>query len=214
MYTQAIGKWWVGWDLNPRPTPKAFGAALPLSDGLGFKQMQGNGWAFLGLQRPLEGAGFGQRGEFGGGGQFERVAETLGGVGVTASMFGKPTLKVGGGADVVAAVAPTQNVYPGHRKVVGWVGFEPTTNGLKGRCSTTELPTHLKIKQSTIARDLNPRPTPNAFGAALPLSYQPSKKSINNNSSGFEPTTNPECLRGCSCAANLSEVKSGVLNIN
>src|SRR5438093_2750765 len=27
------------------------------------------------------------------------------------------------------------------RHVVGRVGFEPTTNGLKGRCSTTELPT-------------------------------------------------------------------------
>ena len=29
-----------------------------------------------------------------------------------------------------------------HFEVVGRVGFEPTTNGLKGRCSTTELPTH------------------------------------------------------------------------
>lgn len=27
------------------------------------------------------------------------------------------------------------------RKVVGWEGFEPTTNGLKGHCSTVELPT-------------------------------------------------------------------------
>jgi hypothetical protein len=27
--------------------------------------------------------------------------------------------------------------------VVGWVGFEPTANGLKGRCSTTELPTRM-----------------------------------------------------------------------
>jgi len=27
-----------------------------------------------------------------------------------------------------------------HQKLVGRVGFEPTTNGLKGRCSTTELP--------------------------------------------------------------------------
>ena len=27
--------------------------------------------------------------------------------------------------------------------VVGRVGLEPTTNGLKGRCSTTELPTRL-----------------------------------------------------------------------
>ena len=25
--------------------------------------------------------------------------------------------------------------------LVGWVGLEPTANGLKGRCSTTELPT-------------------------------------------------------------------------
>ena len=28
------------------------------------------------------------------------------------------------------------------KKVVGWAGIEPATNGLKGRCSTTELPTH------------------------------------------------------------------------
>ncbi len=27
--------------------------------------------------------------------------------------------------------------------MVGWQGFEPWTNGLKGRCSTAELPTHL-----------------------------------------------------------------------
>ena len=24
---------------------------------------------------------------------------------------------------------------------MGWVGFEPTTNALKGHCSSTELPT-------------------------------------------------------------------------
>ncbi len=28
-----------------------------------------------------------------------------------------------------------------HFKLVGWVGLEPTANGLKGHCSTTELPT-------------------------------------------------------------------------
>ena len=27
--------------------------------------------------------------------------------------------------------------------MVGWVGLEPTTNALKGRCSTIELPTRL-----------------------------------------------------------------------
>ena len=26
---------------------------------------------------------------------------------------------------------------------VGWVGIEPTTNALKGRCSTFELPSHV-----------------------------------------------------------------------
>jgi hypothetical protein len=26
---------------------------------------------------------------------------------------------------------------------MGWVGLEPTTNALKGRCSTIELPTHV-----------------------------------------------------------------------
>ena len=29
--------------------------------------------------------------------------------------------------------------------MVGWVGFEPTTNGLKGRCSTPELPSRYVI---------------------------------------------------------------------
>ncbi len=28
------------------------------------------------------------------------------------------------------------------RSRLGWVGLEPTTNALKGRCSTIELPTH------------------------------------------------------------------------
>jgi hypothetical protein len=32
--------------------------------------------------------------------------------------------------------------------MVGRVGFEPTTNGLKGRCSTTELPTQQTINKA------------------------------------------------------------------
>jgi hypothetical protein len=27
---------------------------------------------------------------------------------------------------------------------MGWVGLEPTTNALKGRCSTVELPTRVR----------------------------------------------------------------------
>ena len=37
---------------------------------------------------------------------------------------------------------PESTGVPPYLKVVGWQGFEPWTNGLKGRCSTTELPTH------------------------------------------------------------------------
>ena len=47
---------------------------------------------------------------------------------------------------------------------LGWVGLEPTTNALKGRCSTIELPTR-KLRSSPQDR-LNPEPTPKAFGAA------------------------------------------------
>ena len=28
--------------------------------------------------------------------------------------------------------------------MVGWAGLEPATNGLKGRCSTIELPTRVE----------------------------------------------------------------------
>ncbi len=37
---------------------------------------------------------------------------------------------------------PGLTLIPLCSKMVGWQGFEPWTNGLKGRCSTTELPTH------------------------------------------------------------------------
>jgi hypothetical protein len=34
--------------------------------------------------------------------------------------------------------------------MVGRVGFEPTTNGLKGRCSTTELPTQKRARPNIL----------------------------------------------------------------
>ena len=36
--------------------------------------------------------------------------------------------------------------------MVGRQGFEPWTNGLKGRCSTAELPTHLTMHSHSIVR--------------------------------------------------------------
>jgi hypothetical protein len=35
---------------------------------------------------------------------------------------------------------------------VGWVGLEPTTNALKGRCSTIELPTPQETSRETIPK--------------------------------------------------------------
>ena len=49
---------------------------------------------------------------------------------------------------------------------VGWAGLEPATNALKGRCSTSELPTR---DFSLSSLRLESQPTPKAFGAALPI---------------------------------------------
>ncbi len=81
-------------------------------------------------------------------------------------------------ANVVSPGFSSQNVNPGHgQKALGWVGLEPTTNALKGRCSTIELPTR-SICFIRAAPDW--QPTPNAFGAALPLSYQPARNDVFN----------------------------------
>lgn len=57
-------------------------------------------------------------------------------------------------------------IKPTIRKIVGWDGLEPSTNALKGRCSTIELPTQLIL---WIKRDrfIDPRYTadkPYRFG--------------------------------------------------
>ena len=47
---------------------------------------------------------------------------------------------------------PSQSTFeqaPTMKRKVGWVGLEPTTNALKGRCSTIELPTRNLEDQST-----------------------------------------------------------------
>jgi hypothetical protein len=37
---------------------------------------------------------------------------------------------------------------------LGWVGLEPTTNALKGRCSTIELPTRQETSSESITKSL------------------------------------------------------------
>ena len=51
------------------------------------------------------------------------------------------------------------------KKMVGRVGLEPTANGLKGRCSTIELPTHMDARGG-IEPPIRVLQTP-----ALPLGY-------------------------------------------
>ncbi len=50
------------------------------------------------------------------------------------------------------------------RRLVGWVGVEPTANGLKGHCSTTELPTRrhrrAAVTSSRLRRDSVTLPAP------------------------------------------------------
>jgi hypothetical protein len=46
-------------------------------------------------------------------------------------------------------------------KGVGWVGLEPTTNALKGRCSTIELPTPVQLFYAAVlSLATNPRGQP------------------------------------------------------
>jgi hypothetical protein len=51
--------------------------------------------------------------------------------------------------------------------MVGWVGLEPTANGLKGRCSTTELPTQQTNNKALTQVVLT------CFGVAEPVFYNP-----------------------------------------
>ena len=81
--------------------------------------------------------------------------------------MGGSDLRRGASAAPLACGAAIARVAP---KMVGRVGLEPTTNALKGRCSTIELPTPIESPFSCLAARW--QPTPKAFGAALPLSYQ------------------------------------------
>jgi hypothetical protein len=63
-------------------------------------------------------------------------------------------------------------------RVLGWVGLEPTTNALKGRCSTVELPTHQETSSESITKSLRckqkpERPVPVAGTLARQDANQP-----------------------------------------
>ena len=68
------------------------------------------------------------------------------------------------------ALASSQEEPASDALKLGWVGLEPTTNALKGRCSTIELPTRdPKSSPQFVPIQNQPR---KPFGAAPALSYQ------------------------------------------
>ena len=58
-----------------------------------------------------------------------------------SAMFFETASQILSRSDIMSAGSAAKNIYPSHVRGVGWVGLEPTTNALKGRCSTIELPT-------------------------------------------------------------------------
>jgi hypothetical protein len=44
--------------------------------------------------------------------------------------------------------------FRGQIKTMGWLGLEPRTNALKGRCSTIELPTRQETSSENITKSL------------------------------------------------------------
>jgi hypothetical protein len=53
-------------------------------------------------------------------------------------------------------------VFESRMKFMGWVGLEPTTNALKGRCSTVELPTRQETSSESITKSLRCNRKPQA----------------------------------------------------
>ncbi len=56
-------------------------------------------------------------------------------------------------------------------KEVGWVGLEPTTNALKGRCSTIELPTRRSSEPKKLGSGAS-RGKRNSIQPRIPALYQ------------------------------------------
>src|SRR6266404_869577 len=149
-----------GGELNSRPTPKAFGAALPL-------QVEDcESWVFLSLQVTLGFSRFSQSAKFFLGDDLKRIAESLRCRSMTARMLCKPRIEIERRTDVVSARRTAKNIDPRHLKK--YQGGE--LNSRPRAYESPALPlSYPGIKLFHFARCLSAiRPTPNAFGAALP----------------------------------------------
>jgi hypothetical protein len=65
-----------------------------------------------------------------------------------------PALLVRSSINRLAASGAVSLEKRGGQIQLGWVGLEPTTNALKGRCSTIELPTRQETSSESITKFL------------------------------------------------------------
>src|SRR6266576_1794815 len=113
-----MGVKWVGWDSNPQPTPKSFGAALSHS----FQRVNRQARIFLSLQCQLNPTRFGSVGNVNPSHDFKLAPKSTRGVITTATVFSKATPEIVRRADIVPAGRTTQDVNPRHLKIKNWVG--------------------------------------------------------------------------------------------
>ncbi len=97
-----------GEDLNSRPTPKAFGAALPL------QIVNGKLRIFLSFQCAFNPSCFSQYRDLFACDDFDSVAKPLSCVHMAAHMLSKAGIKIDSRADIMSAVRSSKNINPRH----------------------------------------------------------------------------------------------------
>ena len=177
-----------GGELNSRPTPKAFGAALWRLP----KSKDGGAWILFRFQSSFNSSRLRQRLELLAHYNFQVTAESLGCVSVSAKVLEKTGVKIDGRANIVATVCAAEDVDPGHRELPG--------GELNSRPRAYESPAlplsypgvnfRISFPRSRPTQLPGALPTPKAFGAALPLGYPGvnSKISFPRASSTVRPT--------------------------
>lgn len=98
---KGVVEWWARQDLNLRPTPNAFGAALiTIRPPALFQQKQSEPRIFLSFHVPFKFPGFFQRADFQSPQQFQSVSQPTGGTGMAMTVLFQSPLQISSGTDV------------------------------------------------------------------------------------------------------------------
>ena len=107
--------WWVGRDSNPRPTPKAFGAALSNERlRLLTQEVQSELRILLLFQLAFQRSRFGQRPNLEARGELQSSAKAFGCMGVTSLMLIQTPGEIRSRADVIPSGSAFKDVDPRH----------------------------------------------------------------------------------------------------